>query len=361
MAAKTTVHTVRRPRLEKLVSHSLGCLERLSPAMAGRLAFQLFLTPIRNYFPVCPQEEAVLERAESRLLRYGRYRRHYLQTFLWHPPAPAETRGHGPSGSGNGDAGAQSAPTILLLHGWMASASHMSAFVQPLLEDGFRVVALDAPAHGRSSGFQSSMPEFAEAICRLVQELGPVDGIIAHSFGGASSLFLLHYQPSAIAINSLVTLASPNQVERMMQIIVQGLGGSDRLRQEMEKCFLKRYGNPVEHYAIENMVADNPLPGLVIHDRDDPLVNFSEGEAIAQAWPNAQLLATEGLGHGGILRDPAIIQQVVEFKRRHCRAPASPAASMPSAATPFISQLSQSTQAQFGKWVQTLKAARLQR
>jgi pimeloyl-ACP methyl ester carboxylesterase len=318
------------------------------------------LTPIRNYFPVCPKEEAVLERAESRLLRYGRYRRQYLQTFTWQPD----------SGSGLTTEAETHPSTVLLLHGWMASASHMSAFVQPLLDEGFRVIALDAPAHGRSSGFQTSMPEFAEAICRVVQELGPVDGIIAHSFGGASSLFLLHYQPNAIAINSLVTLASPNQVERMMQIIVRGLGGSDRLRQEMEKCFLKRYGNPVDYYAIENMVVDNPLPGLVIHDRDDGLVHFGEGEAIAQAWPRAQLIATEGLGHGDILRDPAIIQQVVEFKRRHCSGlSASPVASaalasaaLPKTApTPFISQLSQSTQAQLGKLVQTLKASRLKR
>ncbi len=298
---QATVHTVRRPRLENLVSQSLRILESISPALAGRIAFQMFLTPLRNYFPVCPQEEAVLERAESRLLRYGRYRRHYLQTFTW------EAQGE-----------AAKAPTILLMHGWMASTSHLSCFVQPLLDEGYRVVAVDAPAHGRSSGFQTSMPEFGEAICQVVRELGPVDGIVAHSFGAASTLFLLHYQPTAIAINSLVSLASPSQVTKMMDIIVKGLGGSDRLREEMEKCFVKRYHNPVDYYAIENMVADNPLPGLVIHDRSDGLINFSEGEAIARSWPNSQFIATDGLGHGGILRDPEIIQKVVKFKRTHC-------------------------------------------
>jgi len=296
-----TVHTVRRPRLEKLVSQSLRILESVSPAIAGRIAFQMFLTPLRNYFPVCPKEEAVLEQGEAKLLRYGRYRRHYLQTFTWTPENESDQT-----------------PTILLLHGWMASASHLSAFVGPLLDAGYRVIAMDAPAHGRSSGFQTSMPEFGEAICQLVAELGPIDSIIAHSFGAASSLFLLHYQPNAIAINSLVTLASPSQVTKMMQIVVRGLGGSDRLRQEMEKCFLKRYGNPVDHYAIENMVVDNPLPGLVIHDRNDGLIDFSEGEAIAQSWPGAEFIATDGLGHGGILRDPDVIEQVLQFQRIHC-------------------------------------------
>ncbi len=301
-AQTATVHTVRRPRLEKLVSQGLSLLERISPAIAGRIAFQMFLTPLRNYFPVCPKEEAVLEQGESRILRYGLYRRHYLQTFSW---TPEEATGE--------------EATILLIHGWMASASHMSGFVQPLLDAGFRVIAMDAPAHGRSSGFQTSMPEFGEAICQVVKELGPVDGIVGHSFGAASSLFLLHYHPNAIAINSLVTLASPNQVTKMMQIIVKGLGGSDRLREEMEKCFIKRYSNPVDYYAIENMVVDNPLPGLVVHDRSDGLIGFEAGEAIAAAWPGAQFIATDGLGHGGVQREPELIQKIVQFHQNHCQ------------------------------------------
>jgi pimeloyl-ACP methyl ester carboxylesterase len=306
-----SAHTARRPRLESWVCKGLRWIESISPALAGQLAFQLFLTPLRNYFPVCPRDEAMLGQAEARSLRHGRYRRQYLRTFSW------------------GEAGR---PTVLLLHGWMASASHMIAFVQPLLDAGFRVIAMDAPAHGRSSGLQTSMPEFGEAICLVARQLGPIDGIVAHSFGAASCLFLLHHKPHSIAVNSLVMLAPPSQVKQMMDIVIRALGGSDRLRAEMQRCFLRRYGNPVEHYAIENMVQTNALPGLVVHDQGDRLVDFAEGAAIAQAWPNAEFIATEGLGHGGILREPGILEEVVRFQKTHCLRPPAPRAAYPNLA-----------------------------
>lgn len=40
-------------------------------------------------------------------------------------------------------------PAVLLVHGWSSHTGCMAGFVDPLLERGFRVVAFDAPAHGR--------------------------------------------------------------------------------------------------------------------------------------------------------------------------------------------------------------------
>jgi hypothetical protein len=41
---------------------------------------------------------------------------------------------------------------------------------------------------------------------------------------------------------------------------------------------------------------------LVVHDRDDDDTYWTEGAALAEAWPGAQLLTTTGLGHRRILR-----------------------------------------------------------
>ena len=43
-------------------------------------------------------------------------------------------------------------PKVLLLHGWGGQASQLGAFAEPLVGTGFGVVAIDAPAHGRSPG-----------------------------------------------------------------------------------------------------------------------------------------------------------------------------------------------------------------
>jgi pimeloyl-ACP methyl ester carboxylesterase len=55
------------------------------------------------------------------------------------------------------------------------------------------------------------------------------------------------------------------------------------------------------------------MPALVIHDVDDAGVPWQQGRQIAEAWPGAQFVKTQGLGHNRILRDPAVIGRVVAF------------------------------------------------
>ncbi len=54
-------------------------------------------------------------------------------------------------------------------------------------------------------------------------------------------------------------------------------------------------------------------PTLVIHDRHDREVRWEDGAAIAGAWPQAQLLTTEGLGHRRILQDASVIARIAGF------------------------------------------------
>jgi pimeloyl-ACP methyl ester carboxylesterase len=54
-------------------------------------------------------------------------------------------------------------------------------------------------------------------------------------------------------------------------------------------------------------------PLLVVHDRDDKEVPARVGRSIAEAWPNAALVLTEGLGHQRILRDETVNHFAVRF------------------------------------------------
>ena len=55
--------------------------------------------------------------------------------------------------------------------------------------------------------------------------------------------------------------------------------------------------------------------GLVVHDVHDPDVPWTEAQVIAERWRDSRLIATEGLGHRAILRDPGVIGSVVDFLR----------------------------------------------
>jgi hypothetical protein len=52
---------------------------------------------------------------------------------------------------------------------------------------------------------------------------------------------------------------------------------------------------------------------LIIHDMDDSEVPWQQGARLANAWPAARFMQTQGLGHTRILRDRAIVQEVANF------------------------------------------------
>jgi pimeloyl-ACP methyl ester carboxylesterase len=68
-----------------------------------------------------------------------------------------------------------------------------------------------------------------------------------------------------------------------------------------------------EELHVPTLARAMTAAALVVHDREDQDVPFSHGEEIARAWPGAQLMATTGLGHRAILRDPEVIRRTITF------------------------------------------------
>ena len=78
--------------------------------------------------------------------------------------------------------------------------------------------------------------------------------------------------------------------------------------------FAKEFGEDIwSRISAEENARGLSAPALIIHDRDDRDVPWQSSERLAQAWPGAELLYTQGLGHRRILRDPALLQRVVDF------------------------------------------------
>ena len=75
-------------------------------------------------------------------------------------------------------------------HGWGAEASFLAAFAEPLRRLGFRVLALDLPAHGRSAGTRTNLAACARAAHRIAASFSPIAGMIGHSLGGLISLWV---------------------------------------------------------------------------------------------------------------------------------------------------------------------------
>ncbi len=74
-----------------------------------------------------------------------------------------------------------------------------------------------------------------------------------------------------------------------------------------------RVGRRFEELELIRAIGAARTPALVVHDRADREVDFSNAEALARAWPGSRLHATSGLGHRRILRDPAVLADVATF------------------------------------------------
>jgi pimeloyl-ACP methyl ester carboxylesterase len=211
--------------------------------------------------------------------------------------------------------------SVLLAHGWGSRASHMALIARGLARQGFRVMAFDGPAHGRSRQGggppQSSMFEFCECLAAVAREAGPFHAIAGHSIGAAAAVFITagyaRLSPLKTRADKLVLISMPSGVARMMRSFCARDGGSfDELKPALEHRFSFR----VDDYMTSPALSATGAEILVIHDEDDEEVPVSEARALADSHPTVTLLLTRGSGHGRVLVNRETLRAIVGFLRK---------------------------------------------
>jgi pimeloyl-ACP methyl ester carboxylesterase len=201
-------------------------------------------------------------------------------------------------------------PTVILTQGWGGRAGRFSALVGALVAGGFRVVVFDAPAHGASMGTQASLPQFSRALRDVGNSVGGIHGLVGHSLGGAAVSLAMHRGMSA---RRAVLLAPPADVFLFSHAFAEHLRIPLRARSVMRQNLESRLQISWEELHVPTLARTMTAAALIVHDTRDSDVPFAHGEEIAKAWPGAQLLTTNGLGHRAILRDREVLRRTVEF------------------------------------------------
>lgn len=270
----------------KLRALRLGfrALRALSPDLALRRAERLFSTPRRH--PIPTLERVVTQTGRSfELLSNGLK----IRGYSW----------------GEG-------PPVVLLHGWEGRGTQLHAFIRPLVDEGFSVLALDAPGHGRSEGRTSGPVDFARALAALGRETGPVHAVVAHSLGSVATAYAMD---AGLRVSRVVLISPPATPSRFYTGLLAMLGFPEGAFQPALDAFAAHIGSAWERLDLKRVAARMRVPMLLIHDRGDRETLWSEGAAVAEAWPGAELVSTEGLGHRRILRDEAVVAKAVAFLR----------------------------------------------
>ena len=226
-------------------------------------------------------------------------------------------RSLGAQWAGNAATGARlpaHGPIALLVHGWGGHARQMLPLAEALSQQGLRPVLIELPAHGRSAGSVSNLPQFARAIeyvaARLSTEGHTIRALVAHSLAANAAAYTAS---RGLPTERLVLLAPPASPREYTRLFAHVFGLAETTRYAMQKRFEAREGLLMRQLEPDEVGPRIRIPTLVVHDRGDNINRFADGQAYAHAIRGAQLVATEGLGHRKILKDAEVLGKVAIF------------------------------------------------
>jgi pimeloyl-ACP methyl ester carboxylesterase len=285
MSDSANITAVPNPLSLQVLRGAMKLLSRTVPNVASRVAADLFMTPRRHRTP--ERERNLMKDAQPFDVAVGGST--IIRAWRW----------------------GSSEKIVLLVHGWEGRGSQLAAFAPALVEAGYSVVTFDAPGHGASTGNRSSLPHFTWGLRGVAEATGVAPhAIVAHSLGCAATTLALR---EGFDVKRLVYLAPPlNPADYTQQFgEILGLDGRtiDGLRNRIEERFLRKWSD----YSLAKTARDMTAPLLVIHDRSDTETSWAGGAALAQVWPGARMITTEGLGHRRILREASLIDEAVRF------------------------------------------------
>lgn len=266
----------------KIVGNYINMLSYVSKPYAANKAMYLFTKPRAG--KINEEQSDFLHTAFQEELKYDKY---HIMTYRW----------------------LGTKQTILLTHGWESNAARWKKLILELTKKGYNVVALDAPAHGRSGSRVFNAMLYAEFINIVAQRFSP-DIIIGHSVGGMASAFFQHkYQFTKL--KKIILLGSPSEFQDVMKRYTDMLGYNQRIVSQLQHTIVDRFGGPADSFSTAKFLATIESKGLIIHDEDDRIIPYADALLLKNSFKNSQLITTKGLGHS--LLDVSVAQHIYAF------------------------------------------------
>jgi len=201
-------------------------------------------------------------------------------------------------------------PAILLVHGWGGSASQFNALGTELVDAGYRVVALDMPGHGRSTGSVTSFLHFARAIEQAQRLVGPLEGVVAHSLGAAGVQVALW---RGLRVPRVVFLAPFAHIDTFIERFAEACHLDQATTEGMVRDGERWLGVSFEEIAPLRLAQQLDTPLLILHSDNDRMTPLDESRQLAGAWRGSQHHVLAGLGHNRLLRDAGVHDRIARF------------------------------------------------
>jgi len=275
--------------IPKTVSYFAKTLELISSRLASFFGIRLFITPVN--FPIPKREQYMLKSAQKKRLQIPEIKKEI------------EILSYG-----------YSKKKVLLVHGWSGRSTQLFAFADKLLENGFMVISFDGPAHGKSTGRTTMMPEFLKTIEKINTTFGPFEAAIGHSFGATS---LYNAAATFLDIKTFIAIGSGDRISEIISNFAKNLYLKEKSAKKIQSGLEKKWVIHLDDFSSSTVAKKIKIPVLVVHDKTDGDVPVSCAYKIRQNLEKGSLFITNGLGHTKILRNNEVVHKSIKFIIQH--------------------------------------------
>ncbi|MCP3852558.1 MAG: alpha/beta fold hydrolase [Gammaproteobacteria bacterium] len=214
----------------------------------------------------------------------------------------------------------QSAPLIVIMHGWGSNSELMLPIAQTFYQTGMNVVLLDSRCHGKSAGdTYSALPRFSEDIHHTIEHIKKnlsFNGkliLLGHSVGAGAVLYTASKRNDIAAVISISAFGSPHW-------LMTRYFKSFRLPKLMIKFLLNYIQWIIGHYFSEiapvNTIKKITIPALIVHGTHDTTVPIEDAYAINKNNANGKLLIIDDAEHDSVEKIETHGQLLIDFLKQ---------------------------------------------
>lgn len=257
------------------------------PRLSAQLFWKVFCMPKKRKIREKPQ--VFLDTADRQTINFNDLK---IQSYTW----------------GTGE------KKILIVHGWEGMSADFKEIITELISAGYKVMAFDLPAHGKSSGKRTHIPMIMELLKKIIAEHGPFYGIVSHSLGAAASA---------------LTLANLNGTSHLSKMVLMGLHPFpfiffEQFRRALRiddtlynKCLvyveskikinINEFSVPM---LVQNISVDNVL---LVHDEKDGIVNIQKIMQLNKDWDKSEMYSGNHGGHFKHFKHVDVVERIIDF------------------------------------------------
>lgn len=203
-----------------------------------------------------------------------------------------------------------SGPWVVTSHGWADNSRCFETMIPSLLEQGFRVAAIDHVAHGKSGGKHAHLLAFIEAkealLAHFKQQEQKVAAIIGHSMGGLAALNLKAEYLDGLKV---ILIAMPIRLFDLMFVQVERMGISRKMLTLVLERISAQYQTSWQQLQYQHHLHKCADRLFLIHDTDDKFAPIEHIRDVSEQQ-GTPLYLTQNLGHNKLLRDTGVIRQI---------------------------------------------------